>query len=78
MGISEKKPVPSELPARNFARRSIVTIKDIPVGGRLSQDNLSCKRPGTGISPKYWEAVIGRRTKIKISNDSVLQWNMLD
>lgn len=78
LGISEKKPIASELPARNYARRSIVSLGKIPAGTRLTRELLDCKRPGTGISPKYFDQVLGRRTKEEIAADSVLLWEMLD
>lgn len=78
LGISEKKPVPSEEPARKYARRSIVSNAVIPSGTRLTRDLLDCKRPGTGISPKFFDQVLGRRTSVEIAEDSVLEWGMLD
>jgi sialic acid synthase SpsE len=39
---------------------------------------LACKRPGTGISPKFFEQILGRRTKVAIRADEVLHWEELD
>lgn len=78
LGIAAKRPVASETPARRFARRSVVTTAKVPAGARLSEQTLACKRPGTGISPKHFDLVVGRRTKKDIPADTVLQWEMLD
>ena len=42
-----------------IARKSIVAARDIRKGEMLSAENLTVKRPGTGISPMRWEEVIG-------------------
>ena len=78
LGRSMKGPVESELPALAYMRRSVVTTVDIPAGTRLTEDMLSCKRPGTGISAKYFDQVVGRRVKVDIPFDEVVQWEALD
>jgi len=60
-----------------YARKSIVSIKEIKKGQIITKDMVSCKRPGTGISPKYLDIVIGRKAKTDIKNDAVLQWRMI-
>jgi len=71
LGQSAKRPVQSEIPAMQYMRRSVVTAVDIPAGTRLTADMLACKRPGTGISPKYFDQVIGRRTKVDVTAESI-------
>lgn len=44
-----------------IARKSIVAAKEIKKGELLSEENLTVKRPGTGISPMHWEDVIGTK-----------------
>lgn len=78
LGRSAKGPVESEIPARNYMRRSVVSLVDIPAGTRLTADLLACKRPGTGIAPKHFDQLVGRRTKTDIAADEVLQWELLD
>ena len=39
---------------------------------------LTFKRPGTGIHPEDLEKLVGRRAKIDISEDMVLQWGMFE
>lgn len=48
----------------NIARKSIVANRRIAAGERFSEENLTVKRPGSGISPMKWDEVIGK-TAIK-------------
>lgn len=59
MGNGIKKPSPSELKNKAIARKSIVAGRDICRGEVLSEDNLTTKRPGDGISPMQWEKLLG-------------------
>ena len=78
LGGSVKKPIESEIPAMKYMRRSVVTVVNVPAGTRLTTDMIACKRPGTGISPKYFDQVIGRRVRADIAADEVLSWESLD
>lgn len=56
LGVAAKEIQPSEMVNRNIARKSIVASRDIEEGEFFSPENLSIKRPGTGLSPiNYWE-----------------------
>ena len=44
-----------------IARKSIIAAKDIKKGELLTEENLTVKRPGTGISPMHWEEVLGTK-----------------
>lgn len=56
LGSSVKQPATSELKNRPIARKSLVAGRDIRKGEPFTQDNLSVKRPGNGVSPSlYWE-----------------------
>lgn len=72
MGSREKKCTESEERARLYARRSIVTISNISKGDVLTHDNLSCKRPGTGISPTMFHKIVGRTAAKDILEDQIL------
>ena len=58
-GTREKKPTESEIRNRSVVRKSIVASKPILKGETFSTDNLTTKRPGTGISPMKWNEIIG-------------------
>ncbi|MGA1763571.1 MAG: N-acetylneuraminate synthase family protein [Ilumatobacteraceae bacterium] len=74
LGDRSKHPLESEEIARKNARRSIVVSRDLPVGHRISESDITYKRPGTGISPLSWDDVIGRKTRRELAVDDVLQW----
>lgn len=60
IGDGEKKPSKSEIKNKTVARKSIVAKKRILQGEIFAEDNLTTKRPGTGISPMLWNEVIGQ------------------
>lgn len=60
-GKRGKGPTPSEIGNRQIARRSIVAGREIKKGELFTENNLSTKRPGNGISPMEWHNVIGAR-----------------
>lgn len=72
-----KAPIATEAISRLNARRSIVLARDVPIGRRLVSEDLTYKRPGTGISPQHWDAVLGRLTSRALEADHVLQWTDL-
>ena len=72
-----KRPIPSEELSRKNARRSIVVSKDLPVDSVITSEVITYKRPGTGISPLYWDEVIGRRLANACEADHILQWSDL-
>lgn len=59
MGSGDKHPAPSELPNITVARKSIVAARPIKKGETFTQENITVKRPGNGISPMRWDEIIG-------------------
>ncbi len=74
---TNKSPIDTEEISRLNARRSIVTARSLPIGHQLVEDDLTCKRPGTGVSPSHWDAIVGRSTSRELDEDHVLQWDDL-
>ncbi len=60
MGDGIKRPSPSESRNKPIARKSLVASKPIKAGEPFTPENLTAKRPGTGITPMRWDEVIGR------------------
>src|SRR3546814_8690942 len=60
LGTSVKRRTASEIDNVEVARKSIIAARPIRVGECFSADNLTIKRPGTGISPMRWDEVLGR------------------
>lgn len=59
-GDGIKRPSPSERKNRLIARKSLVASGPIRAGELFSAQNITAKRPGTGISPMRWDDTIGR------------------
>lgn len=59
------------------ARKSVVARVEIPAGTTISADILTCKRPGTGISPKLIDFVVGTRALVDIEADTTLTFDMI-
>ena len=75
LGNPEKTVLDCELIPRREARRSLVLTKDMKQGDTIREDCLMPKRPGTGISPRYAEIVIGRSVKRDLPEDTILTWD---
>jgi len=73
-----KEPIESEKTSRENARRSIVLKKGVRKGDKLSEFNLTYKRPGTGISPLHWDDVVGKRAARDLEFDDILQWQDIE
>ena len=74
---SDKAPIATEDISRLNARRSIVLARPVRSGQVLTESDLTYKRPGTGVSPLYWDEVLNRRTALALQADHVLQWQDL-
>ena len=61
IGNGIKRPSPSEMENRTIVRKSIVASRNIKKGEAFSEENITTKRPGTGINPMLWNNVIGRK-----------------
>lgn len=72
--LQTKAPVEAEMESRAQARRSLVLTRELPSGAVLREEDLVCKRPGTGISPLELEIVVGKKLKVAKSEDSILKW----
>jgi N,N'-diacetyllegionaminate synthase len=72
LGDGVKQPSPSETKNISIARKSIVAKKPIKKGERFSEDNLTVKRPGTGISPMGWDKIIGKESIKDYSKDQMI------
>jgi N-acetylneuraminate synthase/N,N'-diacetyllegionaminate synthase len=78
MGTGEKVPSLEEEKIKKVARRSIVAGINIPKGAAISEEMLTLKRPGMGLSSINIPEIVGRRTKRSISRDELIGWEMLE
>lgn len=72
LGDGFKRLMPSEVNNRDVARKSIVARVPISVDQVLSEENLTTKRPGTGISPMQWSNLLGKKANRNYSADELI------
>lgn len=73
LGNGQKHVSESEEKNMAIARKSIVAAKDIKRGELLTEENLTTKRPGSGISPMRWEEVIGTKAIRDFVKDELIE-----
>ncbi len=72
LGSNIKKPSKSETPNILIARKSIVAKTKINKGDILTENNLTVKRPGKGLSPMKWEEIIGTSATKDYKEDDLI------
>ena len=73
LGNGIKEPSKSERKNIVIARKSIVAAKRIMKGEILTEENLTAKRPGSGISPMRWSDVIGSKAIRDFEEDELIE-----
>lgn len=75
LSIGDGVKQPSEAEKKNIAiaRKSIVAAFDIRKGEVFTEENLTAKRPGNGISPMKWGSVLGKTAKRDFSKDEMIE-----
>lgn len=73
LGTGEKGPQPSEVKNMKIARKSIVAKRNICKGEVFSTENITIKRPGTGVSPMLWYDVIGQAAIRDFKEDELIE-----
>jgi N,N'-diacetyllegionaminate synthase len=77
LGKAEKGLEPMEKDAYLYARRSVTSKVRIPRGASITREMLTYKRPGTGISPRHLDMVVGRVARQDIPEDTTITWDMV-
>lgn len=73
LGDGIKRPTPSEAMNKPIARKSLVASQTIRSGELFSADNITAKRPGTGISPMRWDEIIGSTSPRDFAADELIE-----
>jgi N,N'-diacetyllegionaminate synthase len=73
LGDGIKRPSQQELKNSLIVRKSIVARSLIRAGDIFSIENLSTKRPGTGISPMKWDEILGQIAKRDFAPDEFIE-----
>ena len=58
-------------------RRSLYVVKDIAAGDVLTAENVRAIRPGLGLAPKHYEAVMGKRARMSVKAGTALSWELI-
>lgn len=73
LGDGVKRVSDSERKNKSIARKSIVAACPIKKGEFFSENNLTVKRPGDGISPMFWEQVLGKMAGKDFQADDLIE-----
>ncbi len=73
MGSALVRPTAAEKNMRALARRSIVALRAIGPGEILDEKNLGLRRPGTGLYPGLWDALLGKTASRTIAKGAQIQ-----
>ena len=58
-------------------RRSLYIVEDMKAGDVITEKNMRSIRPGLGLSPKYYEVLLGKTIKCNVARGTALNWNMV-
>lgn len=72
LGSGRKEPSASEKKNMSVVRKSIVAQCNISAGEVFTEENLTAKRPGSGLSPMLWEQVVGRKAGRDFAADEMI------
>lgn len=72
LGDGIKRLTPSEAKNKSVARKSLVASRAIKAGEILSAENITAKRPGTGISPMRWDEIVGQIAQRNYKADELI------
>ena len=78
LGKSNKAPSDIEVKNSKGMRRSIVFKEDLEKGTVLTQDNLTFKRPATGIKPEFMETFLGKKLNVGVKKDEMLEFKHIN
>lgn len=77
LGIPDRRLSGPELRQRVWARKSIIAVRDIKKDEVIAKEDIAIKRPEEGILPKYYDKVLGSKTRVPVKKDIPMQWGML-
>ena len=78
MGDGVKQPMASEIANKPMMQKSLVVKRMMKAGEIITKDNLICKRPGLGISPSWFDHIVGQRAKIDLPINKILKLSDID
>lgn len=73
LGSLKKEPTSTERKDARLIRKSIIAGCDIPKGAVIKKEYLALKRPQTGMLPKYFFSLLGKKAKVNIRKDTPIK-----
>ena len=73
LGVKDKIVTSSEAKNRDIARKSIVASQDIKKDEIFTEENITVKRPGNGISPMLWDDILGGKAVRDFGEDELIE-----
>lgn len=77
LGDSYRRLLSEEEEIAKQGRRSLVSTTNIEADDTITEEDITFKRPGTGISPKHLDLIVGRTAKEDINPNRVITWEMV-
>ena len=77
-GNGVKHPTDSEIKNMQNNRVSIIIVQDLPKGTMLTEEMIDIRRPGTGILPRYYKSVLGKRVKKDVKCEDPLTFELIE
>ena len=69
---------PAEQEKKSLAfRRSLYIVEDMKAGEVISEKNIRSIRPGLGLSPKYYDIILGKKVKCDVKRGTGVTWNII-
>ncbi len=78
LGSYEKVPSKNEISIAKVARKSVVSVKNMKKGTYIKKEDITTKRPGTGIPASEFYEIIGKKIKRDINKDTLIKWEDLN
>lgn len=78
LGTGVKEVTASEKKNKRIARKSIIAKTSIKKGEVFSKENLTCKRPGNGISPMHWYEILGTEAEQDFEEDTLIKSSLFE
>lgn len=72
LGDGIKRIMPSEGKNKSKMQKSLVVKRDIRAGEEIRAADIACKRPGTGLPPKWFDRVAGKKAAVSLKRDEIL------
>ncbi len=73
LGLMKKVITQSEKKTKLLVRKSLIALKDIKKGDFFSYENITTKRPGTGISPFKIKDYVGKKSKKNFKKNQLIK-----